>query len=103
LAHHYPSTALTIALAGLAAIDWLIHLDGSLATPVSVASLGQAMATPFAGGRGVVESDCQTAGSSPGGIAGHAGKAATRRRHMIKLTGTREITAYLWVHPDEER
>ena len=23
--------------------------------------------------------------------------------HMIKLTGTREITAYLWVHPDEER
>jgi len=23
--------------------------------------------------------------------------------HMIKLTGTREITPYLWVHPDEER
>jgi ribosomal protein L44E len=23
--------------------------------------------------------------------------------HMIKLTETREITPYLWVHPDEER
>jgi hypothetical protein len=23
--------------------------------------------------------------------------------HMIKLTGTREITAYFWMHPDEER
>jgi hypothetical protein len=23
--------------------------------------------------------------------------------HMIKLTATREITPYLWVHPDEER
>jgi len=23
--------------------------------------------------------------------------------HMIKLTGTREITPYVWVHPDEER
>jgi hypothetical protein len=23
--------------------------------------------------------------------------------HMIKLTKTREITPYLWVHPDEER
>jgi hypothetical protein len=23
--------------------------------------------------------------------------------HMIKLTATREITAYLWVHPDGER
>jgi hypothetical protein len=25
------------------------------------------------------------------------------RAHMIKLTETREITPYLWVHPDEER
>jgi hypothetical protein len=24
-------------------------------------------------------------------------------RDMIKLTETREITPYLWVHPDEER
>jgi hypothetical protein len=24
-------------------------------------------------------------------------------RHMIKLTETRQITPYLWVHPDEER
>jgi hypothetical protein len=23
--------------------------------------------------------------------------------HMIKLTETREITPYVWVHPDEER
>jgi hypothetical protein len=23
--------------------------------------------------------------------------------HMIKLTETREITPYPWVHPDEER
>jgi hypothetical protein len=23
--------------------------------------------------------------------------------HMIKLTKTREITPYLWVHPDEDR
>jgi hypothetical protein len=23
--------------------------------------------------------------------------------HMIKLTETREITPYLWVHPDEQR
>jgi hypothetical protein len=23
--------------------------------------------------------------------------------HMIKLTETREITPYKWVHPDEER
>jgi len=23
--------------------------------------------------------------------------------HVIKLTETREITPYLWVHPDEER
>jgi hypothetical protein len=23
--------------------------------------------------------------------------------HMIKLTETREITPYIWVHPDEER
>jgi hypothetical protein len=23
--------------------------------------------------------------------------------HMIKLTETREITPYLWVHPDEDR
>jgi hypothetical protein len=23
--------------------------------------------------------------------------------HMIKLTETREITPYAWVHPDEER
>jgi hypothetical protein len=23
--------------------------------------------------------------------------------HMIKLTESREITPYLWVHPDEER
>jgi len=23
--------------------------------------------------------------------------------HMIKLTETREITPYLWVHPDEKR
>jgi hypothetical protein len=23
--------------------------------------------------------------------------------HMIKLTATREITPYVWVHPDEER
>jgi hypothetical protein len=23
--------------------------------------------------------------------------------HIIKLTETREITPYLWVHPDEER
>jgi hypothetical protein len=23
--------------------------------------------------------------------------------HMIKLTATREISPYLWVHPDEER
>jgi hypothetical protein len=23
--------------------------------------------------------------------------------HMIKLTETREITPYLWMHPDEER
>ena len=29
LAHHYPSAALSIALAGLAAIDWLINSDGS--------------------------------------------------------------------------
>ena len=26
-----------------------------------------------------------------------------RRLDMIKLTETREITPYLWVHPDEER
>jgi hypothetical protein len=28
-----------------------------------------------------------------------------RRRavHMIKLTETREITPYLWMHPDDER
>ena len=25
------------------------------------------------------------------------------RVHMIKLTATREITPYVWVHPDEER
>jgi hypothetical protein len=29
LAHHHPSTALTVALAGLPAIDWLIHPDGA--------------------------------------------------------------------------
>ena len=29
LAHDYPSAALSIALAGLAAIDWLINSDGS--------------------------------------------------------------------------
>jgi hypothetical protein len=23
--------------------------------------------------------------------------------HMIKLTETREITPYVWVHPDDER
>jgi hypothetical protein len=26
-----------------------------------------------------------------------------RRVRVIKLTQTREITPYLWVHPDEER
>jgi hypothetical protein len=26
-----------------------------------------------------------------------------RAVHMIKLTETREITPYLWMHPDDER
>src|SRR3954466_5820326 len=26
-----------------------------------------------------------------------------RRVHMIKLTETRQITPFMWVHPDEER
>jgi hypothetical protein len=30
-------------------------------------------------------------------------KALTPQVHMIKLTETREITPYKWVHPDEER
>jgi hypothetical protein len=29
--------------------------------------------------------------------------APRRPAHMIKLTETREITPYVWVHPDEER
>jgi hypothetical protein len=33
-----------------------------------------------------------------------AGKAATHLpAHMIKLTETREITPYVWVHPNAER
>jgi hypothetical protein len=28
---------------------------------------------------------------------------AASARHMIKLTMEREITPYVWVHPDEER
>ncbi|SRR5258707_935318 len=34
---------------------------------------------------------------------GHARKGGTRRVRVIKLTQTREITPYLWVHPDEKR
>ena len=55
--------------------------------------------------------------STPSAGAGHANlearggiempvmqKAVTRHRvHMIKLTETREITPYVWVHPDEDR
>jgi hypothetical protein len=29
--------------------------------------------------------------------------AVAARAHMIKLTETREITPYVWAHPDEER
>jgi hypothetical protein len=29
--------------------------------------------------------------------------SAPRELHLIKLTEQREITHYLWVHPDEER
>jgi hypothetical protein len=38
--------------------------------------------------------DRRDAPNQPGGRAA---------RHMIKLTETRQITPYLWVHPDEER
>jgi hypothetical protein len=31
------------------------------------------------------------------------GRYAPPPVHMIKLTEAREITPYLWVHPDEER
>jgi hypothetical protein len=32
-----------------------------------------------------------------------AGITRAARAHMIKLTDTREITPFLWVHPDDER
>jgi hypothetical protein len=45
LAQHYPSTALIIATAGLAAIDWLINPRGPPATPELADSLMQAIGT----------------------------------------------------------
>ena len=36
--------------------------------------------------------------------ADHAGEVTAHYRvHMIKLTKTREITPYCWVHRDEDR
>jgi len=35
--------------------------------------------------------------------AAHAATSYKPPVHMIKLTETREITPYTWVHPDEER
>ena len=38
----------------------------------------------------------------PSGVD-HAAVGVTGHAHMIKLTAEREITAYKWVYPDEER
>jgi hypothetical protein len=42
-------------------------------------------------------------GPSRGGDTTSKPVVAAPPVHMIKLTETREITSYVWVHPDEER